>query len=60
VPKSQSVFGPVVPIVIFEDFEVMQGFHAGWRESAIGGADGKHGIYEFTQTRTVYIQRTEG
>jgi lactaldehyde dehydrogenase / glycolaldehyde dehydrogenase len=41
-----------------ENFEAMQGFHAGWRKSGIGGADGKHGLYEFTQTHTVYIQRT--
>jgi acyl-CoA reductase-like NAD-dependent aldehyde dehydrogenase len=24
-----------------ENFEAMQGFHAGWRKSGIGGADGK-------------------
>jgi lactaldehyde dehydrogenase/glycolaldehyde dehydrogenase len=98
----REVFGPVVPIVAFEDldeaialandsdygltssiftrdlnvalracqeirfgetyinrehFEAMQGFHAGWRKSGIGGADGKHGLYEFTQTHMVYIQR---
>jgi len=35
----------------------MQGFHAGWRKSGIGGADGKHGLYEFTPTHVVYIQR---
>lgn len=97
----REVFGPVVPIVTFEDleeaialandseygltssiytrdlnvalkacqeirfgetyinrehFEAMQGFHAGWRKSGIGGADGKHGLYEFTQTHVVYIQ----
>ncbi len=40
-----------------ENFEAMQGFHAGWRKSGIGGADGKHGLYEFTQTHTVYMQR---
>jgi lactaldehyde dehydrogenase/glycolaldehyde dehydrogenase len=40
-----------------ENFEAMQGFHAGWRKSGIGGADGKHGLYEFTQTHVVYIQR---
>jgi lactaldehyde dehydrogenase / glycolaldehyde dehydrogenase len=40
-----------------ENFEAMQGFHAGWRKSGIGGADGKHGLYESTQTHTVYIQR---
>lgn len=40
-----------------ENFEAMQGFHAGWRKSGIGGADGKHGLYEFTQTHMVYMQR---
>ncbi len=40
-----------------ENFEAMQGFHAGWRKSGIGGADGKHGLYEFTQTHVVYLQR---
>jgi lactaldehyde dehydrogenase/glycolaldehyde dehydrogenase len=40
-----------------ENFEAMQGFHAGWRKSGIGGADGKHGLYEFMQTHIVYIAR---
>ena len=98
----REVFGPVVPIITFEDldeaiayandsdygltssiytrdlntalracqeirsgetyinrenFEAMQGFQAGWRKSGIGGADGKHGLYEFTQTHMVYMQR---
>jgi lactaldehyde dehydrogenase/glycolaldehyde dehydrogenase len=39
-----------------ENFEAMQGFHAGWRKSGIGGADGKHGLYEFLQTHIVYLQ----
>jgi lactaldehyde dehydrogenase / glycolaldehyde dehydrogenase len=39
-----------------ENFEAMQGFHAGWRKSGIGGADGKHGLYEYTQTHVVYLQ----
>ncbi len=39
-----------------ENFEAMQGFHAGWRKSGIGGADGKHGLYEYTKTHVVYIQ----
>lgn len=38
-----------------ENFEAMQGFHAGRRKSGIGGADGKHGLYEFTETQVVYI-----
>jgi lactaldehyde dehydrogenase/glycolaldehyde dehydrogenase len=98
---KKEIFGPVVPIVIFDDldeaiayandseygltssiytrdinvamraaneirfgetyinrenFEAMQGFHAGWRKSGIGGADGKHGLYEFMQTHVVYLQ----
>lgn len=40
-----------------ENFEAMQGFHAGVRKSGIGGADGKHGLYEYTHTHAVYIQR---
>jgi len=39
-----------------ENFEAMQGFHAGVRKSGIGGADGKHGLYEYTHTQTVYLQ----
>lgn len=39
-----------------ENFESMQGFHAGWRKSGIGGADGKHGLYEYMQTHVVYLQ----
>jgi lactaldehyde dehydrogenase / glycolaldehyde dehydrogenase len=38
-----------------ENFEAMQGFHAGRRKSGIGGADGKHGLYETTETHVVYI-----
>jgi lactaldehyde dehydrogenase/glycolaldehyde dehydrogenase len=39
-----------------ESFEAIQGFHAGWRKSGIGGADGKHGLEEYLQTHVVYIQ----
>jgi len=39
-----------------ENFEAMQGFHAGCRKSGIGGADGKHGLEEYLQTHVVYIQ----
>ncbi|GHC25150.1 aldehyde dehydrogenase [Kushneria pakistanensis] len=38
-----------------ENFEAMQGFHAGARKSGIGGADGKHGLYEYTRTHVVYL-----
>lgn len=40
-----------------ENFEAIQGFHAGWRKSGIGGADGKHGLEEYLQTKVVYIQQ---
>lgn len=39
-----------------EHFEAMQGFHAGWKQSGIGGADGKHGMEEYLQTRVVYAK----
>ncbi|MCE3037908.1 aldehyde dehydrogenase [Helicobacter anatolicus] len=39
-----------------ENFEAMQGFHAGFRKSGIGGADGKHGLEEYLATHVVYIQ----
>ena len=39
-----------------EHFEAMQGFHAGRRKSGIGGADGRHGLYEYTETQVVYLQ----
>ena len=37
-----------------ENFEAIQGFHAGVKKSGIGGADGKHGLYEFMATQVVY------
>lgn len=39
-----------------ENFEAIQGFHAGRKKSGIGGADGKHGLEEFLQTHVVYLQ----
>jgi len=39
-----------------ENFEAMQGFHAGWRKSGVGGADGKHGLEEFLQTHVAYLE----
>ena len=38
-----------------ENMEIFQAFHAGVRKSGIGGADGKHGLYEYMQTHGVYI-----
>ena len=36
--------------------ESKQGFHAGWRKSGIGGADGDHGVDEYLQTHVMYVQ----
>ena len=37
-------------------FEAIQGFHAGRKKSGIGGTDGKHGLYAYTETHIVYVQ----
>jgi lactaldehyde dehydrogenase/glycolaldehyde dehydrogenase len=42
-----------------ENFEAMQGFHAGWRKSGIGGADGAHGLEEYLQTHVVYLDHDQ-
>lgn len=39
-----------------EHFEAIQGFHAGWKKSGIGGADGRHGMEEYLQTKVIYAQ----
>lgn len=39
-----------------EHFEAIQGFHAGWKKSGVGGADGKHGMEEYLQTKVVYAK----
>ena len=33
----------------------VQGFHAGWKKSGIGGDDGKHGVYEYLLTHVVTV-----
>lgn len=38
------------------NFEAMNGSHSGWKESGIGGDDGKHGIEEFLNTHVIYLQ----
>jgi lactaldehyde dehydrogenase/glycolaldehyde dehydrogenase len=39
-----------------EHFEGIQGFHAGWRKSGIGGADGAWGLHEYLQSQVAYIR----
>lgn len=39
-----------------ENFEAMNGYHAGRRNSGIGGADGKHGLMEYVETHVTYVE----
>lgn len=39
-----------------ENFEAVQGYHAGMRQSGLGGTDGKHGVEDFLVTQVVYMQ----
>ena len=36
--------------------EAVQGFHAGWKKSGMGGEDGKHGVMEYLQSHVAYIK----
>lgn len=40
-----------------ENFEAIQGFHAGRKHSGIGGDDGKHGVMEYLESHVVYIEQ---
>jgi lactaldehyde dehydrogenase/glycolaldehyde dehydrogenase len=98
---QEEVFGPVVPIMEFSDFdeaialandsryglaaylftkdmdrvmravrdlecgelyinrgpgESIHGYHTGWKQSGIGGDDGKHGLDHYLQRKTVYVR----
>ncbi|MBD1380317.1 aldehyde dehydrogenase [Metabacillus arenae] len=39
-----------------ENFEAIQGYHAGMRQSGLGGADGKHGMEDYLHTHVAYFQ----
>ena len=41
-----------------EHMETYQGFHAGVKQSGIGGDDGRHGLYEYMDSHITYIQET--
>lgn len=98
---QEEVFGPVIPVMEFADFEEalslandsryglaaylftndvnrilravrdmecgelyinrgpgesIHGFHTGWKQSGIGGDDGKYGLDHYLQRKTVYIR----
>jgi len=98
---QEEIFGPVVPIMEFSDFdealtlandsryglaaflftndmnrvlravrdmecgelyinrgpgESVHGFHTGWKQSGLGGDDGKYGLEQYLQRKTVYVK----
>jgi len=53
--KTELRFGETY--VNRENFEAIQGFHAGMRQSGVGGADGKHGLEEYLASHVVYVRR---
>jgi lactaldehyde dehydrogenase/glycolaldehyde dehydrogenase len=98
---QEEVFGPVIPIMEFSDFdealtlandsryglaaflftkdmnrvlralrdvecgelyvnrgpgESVHGFHTGWKQSGLGGDDGKYGLEQYLQRKTVYVK----
>ena len=36
--------------------ESIHGFHTGWKQSGVGGDDGKHGLDHYLQKKTVYLK----
>ncbi|EZH66933.1 aldehyde dehydrogenase [Bacillaceae bacterium JMAK1] len=39
-----------------EHDEAIHGYHAGWRKSGVGGADGKYGFEDYLATTVAYLQ----
>lgn len=52
--SEQLKFGEVY--VNCEAEEAINGYHAGWRESGLGGADGVHGFDEYLNTTVTYLR----
>lgn len=52
--RKQLLFGEVY--VNCEAEEAITGYHAGWRQSGLGGADGTHGFDEYLNTTVTYIR----
>lgn len=38
--------------------EMHQGFHNGWKQSGLGGEDGKYGLEQYMEKKTVYLKET--
>ncbi|WP_347550164.1 aldehyde dehydrogenase [Pseudalkalibacillus hwajinpoensis] len=56
VMKASNVLRYGETYVNRENFEAVQGFHAGMGQSGIGGADGKHGLNEYLKTHVIYME----
>lgn len=52
--RKQLLFGEVY--VNCEAEEAITGYHAGCRQSGLGGADGTHGFDEYLNTTVTYIR----
>lgn len=59
VMKASNVLKYGETYVNRENFEAVQGFHAGMGQSGIGGADGKHGLNEYLKTHVIYMEYDE-
>ena len=40
--------------------EMVQGFHTGWKDSGLGGEDGKYGFDQYLRRKTVYVNWAAG
>ncbi|HMP06625.1 MAG TPA: aldehyde dehydrogenase family protein, partial [Lacipirellulaceae bacterium] len=36
--------------------ESIHGYHVGWKQSGIGGDDGRHGLEHYMRRKTVYVK----
>jgi lactaldehyde dehydrogenase / glycolaldehyde dehydrogenase len=39
--------------------ESIHGYHTGWKQSGIGGDDGKYGLEHYLRRKTVYLKYAE-
>jgi lactaldehyde dehydrogenase / glycolaldehyde dehydrogenase len=40
--------------------ELIQGFHTGWKQSGLGGEDGKYGFDGYLRKKTMYVNWGRG
>jgi len=54
-PREGETDGVNYHYMTREHFEAFQGFHAGVRQSGLGGDDGELGLEEFLETHVCYV-----